>query len=78
MARQSCSCVSGNSSSGSPKGESASAAAFSNAAGTPMQPASPTPLVPSVFVVDGEGVISDSFELIFTPEEIEAAIAKVS
>jgi len=33
---------------------------------------------PFVFVVDGEGVVSDSFELIFTPEEIEAAIVKVS
>lgn len=32
---------------------------------------------PYVFVVDGEGRVVDSFELIFTPDEIDAAIAEV-
>jgi hypothetical protein len=30
-----------------------------------------------VFVVDNDGVVTDSFELVFTEDEIEAAIAKL-
>ncbi|MFL5726824.1 MAG: hypothetical protein ACJ765_15170 [Chloroflexota bacterium] len=33
---------------------------------------------PFVFVVDGDGVVKASFELIFTPAEIDAALADVS
>jgi len=33
---------------------------------------------PYVFVVDGDGIVSASFELLFTPEEIDAALAELS
>jgi hypothetical protein len=33
---------------------------------------------PYVFVVGGDGIVKDSFELIFTPEEIDAALAGLS
>ena len=33
---------------------------------------------PFVFVVDGEGIVTDSYELIFTTDEIDAALADLS
>ena len=31
-----------------------------------------------MFVVDGDGVVTDSYELIFTTDEIDAALAELS